>query len=56
MNRIKGWFYLRFYPGAFLKRFSSPQAKLMFFLKQYEATQKRVWVLEYVLDDLKEGK
>ncbi len=56
INRIKGWFFLRFYRGAFLKRFRSKRAKQMFFLRQYEGTQKKIWGMEFVVEGLKEGR
>ena|SRR3990167_5723779 len=56
INRIKGWFLLNFYISGFLKRFRSRRAKVMFFLRQYEATQKKIWGMEFVVEGLREGR
>ena len=50
------WFVFTFFPKRLLGRFKGKKARRMFFMKQYEATQKKIWGLEFVVTGLKGGK
>ena len=55
MTRLKLWFYMTF-PKFLIKRFRGDTAKKVFFLKQYEATVKRIWGLEFTIDSMRDAK
>ena len=44
------------FPGSYLRRFKSGFAKRIFFMKQYEATVKKIWGLEFARDGLKDAR
>ena len=56
MNGLKTWFALRFAPSILLKRFLGKSAKRVFFLRQYEATVKRIWGEEFVLEGFRDAR
>lgn len=43
-------------PGRLIARFQNRNVKKLFFLRQYEATQKKIWGMEFAVNGLKEGR